>query len=210
MCARNGRQTKARGSMPEMASLIILVGGESRRMGRAKPLLPTPSGTLIDHIARRLRGIFSETIVVGRSRIPVPLGARFVSDRYPARSPLVGIEAGLTAAACDLCFVIACDMPFGEPALVRYLLWCADRVDAVVPVVGGYDEPLFTVYRKGALPVIRAAIEGGALKVSAIYPKLRVRRIEEGKLRKFDPTLSSFINLNTPRELSLLGRLLIS
>ena len=139
--------------------------------------------------------------------MPVPVGTRFVRDRYPVRSPLVGIEAGLTAASHDLCFVIACDMPFAKPALVRHLLPCRVNVDAVVPVVHGYDEPLFTVYRKRALPVIRAAIEGGVLKVSAIYAKLHVKRVKEEELRKFDRALSSFINLNTPHDLSLLSRL---
>ncbi len=193
--------------MSENATLIILAGGESHRMGQAKPLLPTPAGTLLDHLYHRLQPLFSETLIVGRFQMPVPVGARFVTDRYSARSPLVGIEAGLTAAVHDLCFVIACDMPFAVPGLVRHLLSCGVNADAVVPVVRGYDEPLFAVYRKRALPVIQAAIEEGVLKVSAIYPKLHVKRIKEDELRNFDQALSSFINLNTPRDLLMLSHL---
>ena len=191
----------------EDASLIILAGGESRRMGRAKPLIDTPSGTLLEHIVRRLGMIFSETLVVGRSQMPIPIGTRFVRDRYSVRSPLVGIEAGLSAAVHDRCFVMGCDMPFAEPALVRHLVAAAHGVEAVIPVVRGYDEPLFAVYRRDVLLLIRRAIAAGELKVSAIHPKLRVKRIEEEELRNFDRSLSSFINLNTPRDLVTLQRL---
>jgi len=191
----------------EDASLIILAGGESRRMGRAKPLIDTPSGTLLEHIVRRLGMIFSETLVVGRSQMPIPVGTRFVRDRYSVRSPLVGIEAGLSAAAHDRCFVMGCDMPFAEPALVRHLVAAAHGVEAVIPVVRGYDEPLFAVYRRGVLPLIQRAIAAGELKVGAVCAQLHAARIEEEELRRFDPELRSFTNLNTPRDLLALRRL---
>ena len=191
----------------EHASLIILAGGESRRMGRVKPLIATPVGTMLDYLVHRLGPLFSEVIVAGHVKIPVPVGARWVQDRYSMRSPLVGIEAGLTAAAHERCFVIACDMPFAEPALVEHLVASARGKNAVIPVVNGYDEPLFAVYTKGALPVIRAAVAAGRLKVGAVCAKLNAARIEEDELRRFDRQLDSFINLNTPHDLVMLQHL---
>ncbi len=195
------------GRRVEKAGLIILAGGESRRMGRVKPLIATPSGTLLDYIVHRLGPLFSEVIVTGHAKIPVPIGVRWVEDRYPLHSPLVGIEAGLTAAAYERCFVIACDMPFAEPNLVGHLIAAARGGKPVVPVVNGYEEPLFAVYTKSALPVIRAEIAAGMLKAGTIWARLDANRIGEEELRVFDHELNSFINLNTPRDLVMLQRL---
>jgi len=43
--------------------------------------------------------------------------------------------------------------------------------------------------------------------VTRIYEHLRLRKVPENELRTFDPELSSFVNLNTPRKLDLLARL---
>ena len=193
--------------MSEPATLIILAGGRSRRMGYPKCYLPTPSGeTLVEHLARRLRPLFSEVIGVGRDPLELA-GIHWTADRYPIQSPLVGIEAGLAASRHDLTLVVACDMPFVVPQLVRYLLAEAGDVEAVVPVVNDYYEPLLAVYRARILPVVRAHIEAGDLKVANIYRDIDIKTVSEAELRRAAPDLKSFINLNTVRDLVLLRRL---
>jgi molybdopterin-guanine dinucleotide biosynthesis protein A len=193
--------------MRERATLILLAGGESKRMGQPKHLLSTPRGTVIDHLHARLSPIFSETLLVGRGLPHESPGLRTVEDLYPVRSPLVGIYSGLAAAETDLCFVLACDMPFVRSRLVEDLLSRAFDADAVVPVVRGYHEPLCAVYRKSAIPVIATALANKEFKVTGIYKHLRLYAVPEEEIRVLDPDLSSFINLNTPRELPLLARL---
>jgi len=190
--------------MTEKATLIILAGGKSKRMGQAKHLLLTSQGTLIEHLDLRLRHLFSETLVVGHDLASMQL--RTVSDLYLAQSPLVGIYSGLLASQTDVNFVLACDMPFVKSALVSHLISYAGDVDVVVPVVNGYYEPLCAVYCKRSIPVIKELLDRNVLKVTEIYPQLVVREVPEQRLRAFDPELSSFINLNTPRELALLKR----
>ena len=193
--------------MREKATLILLAGGESKRMGQPKHLLPTSRGTMIDHLHERLSPIFSETLLVGRE-LPHELPElRMVEDLLPTRSPLVGIYSGLAAAQTDLCFVLACDMPFVRSRLVEELLSRAFDADVVVPIVHGYYEPLCAVYRKSAIPVIETALERNELKVTMIYEYLRLCVVPEEEIRVLDPDLSSFINLNTPHELPLLARL---
>jgi molybdopterin-guanine dinucleotide biosynthesis protein A len=193
--------------MREKASLILLAGGESKRMGQPKHLLPTSRGTVIDHLHERLSSIFSETLLVGRELSHELPKLRTVEDLHPARSPLVGIYSGLAAAQTDLCFVLACDMPFVRSRLVEELLSRAFDADVVVPIVRGYYEPLCAVYRKSAIPVIATALERNDLKVTKIYEYLRLCAVPEEEIRVLDPDLSSFINLNTPHELPLLARL---
>jgi len=193
--------------LTEQATLILLAGGASTRMGRPKHLLPTPQGTLIEHLHRRLAPLFIETLVVGRGLRLTGEGLRVVEDAFPRQSPLVGIYSGLLAAKSDLAFILACDMPFVNPELVAYLLSQASGVHIVVPVVNGYYEPLCAVYRRTAIPVIREALNRGTLKVTQIYDCLRLRTVTERKLKPFDPELASLINLNTPKELKLLAQL---
>ncbi len=193
--------------MREKATLILLAGGESRRMGQPKHLLSTSSGTVIDHLHARLSPIFAETLLVGRGLSHESPGLRTVEDLHPVRSPLVGIYSGLAAAQTDLCFVLACDMPFVRSRLVEDLLSRASDADVVVPIVRGYFEPLCAVYRKSAIPVIATALERNELKVTMIYEYLRLRTVPEEEVQAVDPDLSSFINLNTPHELPHLARL---
>ena len=191
--------------MTEKATLILLAGGKSKRMGQPKHLLLTSQGTLIEYLDLRLRHLFCETLVVGRDFASMEL--RTVSDLYLAQSPLVGIYSGLLASQTDVNFVLACDMPFVKSALVSHLISHAGDVDVVVPVVNGYYEPLCAVYCKRAIPVIREVLDRNVLKVTEIYSQLLVREVPEQRLRAFDAELSSFVNLNTPRELALLNRI---
>jgi len=193
--------------MNETSTLIILAGGASRRMGQPKHLLATRGGTLIEHIGRRLSPQFAETLLVGRDEDLIPDGMRFVQDACPVRSPLVGIYSGLLAARTDTCIIIGCDMPFVVPSLVQELAARCSGVDVVVPVVNGFCEPLLAAYRRSCIPAIETALDEGRLKVTSIYRDLTVREVPEEAIRRIDPELTSFTNLNTPKQLGLLARL---
>jgi len=193
--------------MKEDATLVILAGGESRRMGQPKHLLPTSGGTVIEYLIGKLSSLFVETLVVGRKLNPEGEGFRIVEDARPEQCPLVGIYSGLSAAKTDSCFVLACDLPSVKPELVQYLLSRAVGVDIVVPIINGYYEPLCAAYRRTAIPVIQETLDRGALKITEIYDRLRLRKVSEQEVKRFDSELSSFVNLNTPRQLRLLSGL---
>ena len=194
--------------MSEGATLIILAGGESKRMGRPKHLLPKPrGGTVLEHLIARLSPMFTETLVVGRNLMSPSGNVRVVEDLYLARSPLIGIYSGLLAAKTDLSFVVACDMPFVRSSLVEHILSRSSGADVCVPIVNGYYEPLCAAYRRTAIPAIAEAIGRGTLKVTAPYDDLNPRTISEDELRRFDRDLVSFTNLNVPHQLELLAQL---
>jgi len=182
----------------EPATLIVLAGGEAKRLGFPKHQLMVDGERVIDRLHRRLGPLFAETVVVGRGLDGLPDGVRVTDDRYAVRSPLVGIHAGLAASRTDLTFVTACDMPHVEPALVEFLLGQAEGVDAVVPVVRGYYEPLCAVYRKTCLGPIERLIEDGTLKVSTLYEGVRLRKVGEPQVHAHDPDFRSLVNLNAP------------
>jgi molybdopterin-guanine dinucleotide biosynthesis protein A len=182
-------------------SLLVLAGGESRRMGFPKHLLRIGGGTVLDCILDRLGCHFGETIVAGRNLCSMRSGVRTIEDCRTERTPLVGILTGLEAARSRFVFAVACDMPFVEPALARLLASRATRyTDAVVPVIRGFFEPLCAIYGVSATAAVSRCLDAGLGRVTAFYGSARVTTVPEEEIRRSDPGLRSFVNLNTPRD----------
>ena len=194
--------------------LIINAGGESRRMGRSKALLPVPpDGTpLIAHVAQRLATLpLARVVVVANdpelpAQAHLPAAASFVPDAYPETGTLGGIATGLQQVD-GWAIVAACDLPLVSAALFALLARLAaeqeggaDRWDAVVPVVGGFEEPLHALYHRRCLPAIEARLAQGQRRVISFLGAVRTRYAAEHELRVVDPRLHSFINANTPAE----------
>jgi molybdopterin-guanine dinucleotide biosynthesis protein A len=77
-----------------------------------------------------------------------------------------------------------------------------DDFDAVVPRMDWKIEALHAVYTKACLPAIRELIDSGEYQIIKIFSKIRVKFVDEEKIRAFDPQLRSFFNVNRPQELS--------
>lgn len=182
-------------------SLIILAGGESRRMGFPKHLLPASGGTVMDHIINRIGNLFGEIIIAGRNLEISRTDVRVVEDVRHTRSPLVGILSGLLRSVNPHALVIGCDMPFVRKELIRHLVSkVAVGADVVVPVIRGFYEPLCAVYSSSTSGIIEKYIDSGGTKVTGFFEFATVAEVDEVEIRLFDPRLESFINLNTPRD----------
>lgn len=187
-------------------TLLINAGGASRRMGTPKALLPAPGSgePLIRHIAARLLPLAGDLLVVANdpavAKAVQPLPARVLTDAWPETGPLGGLATGL-AAGYGWCICVACDLPFVQPAVFRYLLGlCGDEWDAVVPVVGGRAQPLHALYHRRLLPAVEAALQTGKRRMDSFLPQARTRFVGEDELLPIDGALRSFVNVNTPDE----------
>ncbi|HNR29743.1 MAG TPA: molybdenum cofactor guanylyltransferase [Candidatus Hydrogenedentes bacterium] len=163
----------------EPATVIVLAGGRSTRMGVDKRLLLLDGEPMIQHIHRQVAPHFDELLIAGGADGQLAfLNARVVPDEVPGQGPLQGIASALAVSRHDLNFVIACDIPLVNLALLGALLREANDCDCAVPVTpDGRCEPLFAVYRKSALPAMRRALQAGERRVVAAFQYCRVKTV---------------------------------
>lgn len=182
---------------------LLLAGGGSRRMGRDKAGIQFEGGTLASRAARKLAEVCDEVLVAsGDGKRLASLGLRQVADATAERGPLGGIVAGLEAAGHPLVAVVAVDMPFASPALLRMLAALAAGQDAVVPVTRQGPQPLHAVYATDAATAFRASFEAGRLSVRDALGLVRTRFVAPREWRAADPSGRFAENLNTPEDLN--------
>lgn len=180
---------------------VILAGGESRRMGCDKSLLPVEGARFIDHIHRRLSALFDEVIIVTNSpSLYQDIPCRKVPDIYYAKGSLAGIHSGLCHARHERVFVVACDMPFLNAEVIRDLCAHAEQGEVVIPQSPRGPEPLHALYHKSCLPAIEEALDQGRRRIVAFFPAVQVHEVALAELTEHDAEGHSFRNINTPEE----------
>ena len=183
------------------ATAVVLVGGKSSRMGRAKALLPFDNEPLIAHVVRKLERVFSEIVVVAAPDQELPsLPVTLVRDEVAYQGPVSGIYHGLEAATHTICFVTSCDAPFLNLMVVAHLLSQIRDYDVVVPFWQERFQPLHAVYRASVAALLKEQLERGELRPIFLFDKVRTHRIQEEEIRWFDPDGLSFLNMNSPAE----------
>ncbi len=176
------------------ATLIVLAGGRSTRMGRDKATLRVGEGTLVEWIVRRLGPSFAETLVCGGS----PSGGRGIPDRRAGAGPLAGIEAGLLAMRTEAAFVLACDVPRASERLAGLLLGRIGAHDVVMPRVGEMDQPACAAYARRVATRLTRYLDGGGRRVGAFLETLDVLRVDERALTDAGVSLEELEDLDTP------------
>lgn len=178
---------------------VILAGGRSRRMGADKALIRYQGHTLLERQVTTMQRLFATVLVAGCDPARYPhVPVEVVPDVLPTGSAIVGLHAGLSAAPTDRIFAIACDIPFPQERLIRFLLDYAPAADWVVPSTAKGLEPLFAVYGQECRPAIERIVDGGNHRIRFLEQNVKTAFVAEDDLRRYDPALRSFININTP------------
>lgn len=187
---------------------IILAGGKSSRMGFDKAFIKIRGIPIIKRQLKQLKQIFKKIIIVTNNPLNYKFkGARVIGDLITERGPLGGIYSGLKASFSDYNFVVACDMPFLNKALIRYMIKDRDNYDVVIAKIDGKFHPLFGLYSKNCIPAIEEMLKQNKLKVSSIFPKVKSHFILRREIRRFDRDLLSLLNINTEGDLAILKEL---
>lgn len=181
-------------------SAAILVGGRARRLdGQLKPALLVGEHTILERQLEALRGAgISEVLLVGRWRAPPVPGVRHVPDVVEGASSLGGLYSGLLLSASPIVVVLAGDLPFVEPQLLRLLAAVGPEEDAVVPRSADLWHPLCAAYRRRVALGIKARLDRGDLRVSDALADMRVHELTADDVAPFDEDGMLLMNVNTP------------
>lgn len=185
---------------------IILAGGLNRRMkGRNKALISIGNQSIIGRQIELFQELFTQVIVVTNNPLDfLSWGITLVSDLIPVRSSLTGIHAGLFHSRPNQAFISACDMPFLKKEMILGLIRELDpKVDVIVPVTAAGYQPLCAIYSRRCLRPIEEQLLKGELKISTLFSRVKLKKIPEETLRRIDPELRSFFNINTQEDLDM-------
>ncbi len=187
-----------------MLTVCIQAGGQSSRMGEDKALKTFLGRPLIQRVAERLSTIADELIVTtNRPDDYGFLNLPLFPDLKPGRGALGGLYTAIASAKHPIVGVVACDMPFASPSLLRTAsrLLAQEEVDVVIAKSGEGYEPLHAIYRRETcLPAIEAAISADQWRVIAWFPQVKVRILTTDEIKQYDPSGLAFWNVNTPEE----------
>lgn len=209
---------------------IVLAGGGSTRLAG---LDQAPTGgkagllfqgrTFLEHVVAAVAAEVGRTIVVAApgQTLPALDGVIVARDLAPGSGPLAGIRDGLRAAlAADhgdtptprLAFVASCDLPLLRPEVVRLLVDEARRADALwtLAVVHGHRQVLASVMRVELLSRIETWLATGRRDLRGLVDEIaqddprHIRAVTEAEVVAVDPTLESFVDIDTPDDLERL------
>ena len=193
---------------------IVLAGGHSSRLGREKYLEVIAGKSLIERAIDNLSALSREILIVisqkqarsTESSFIYPK-AKSVVDLYPGKSSLGGIYTGLVHSSSLHNLVVACDMPFLNIDLLRYMIGLSSSFDVVIPRTGDQMEPLHAIYSKNCTALMEKQLKQNNLKITAFFSSVKVRYVEQDELDRFDPERLSFFNINTEADLKKARRL---
>jgi|688.fasta_scaffold269458_2 molybdopterin-guanine dinucleotide biosynthesis protein A len=209
----------ALGAEPTSAGIILAGGSGSRLGGVDKAMLQFEGQTFLARAVAAVAPSVGEIVVVaaaGQVIDPGSLAAsvpvRVVRDTTAGAGPLAALADGLRGATLPdsgIAVIASCDSPRISPDVVRLLVEslvnAGEQCDWAVPEVAGHPQVLLSAIRTKVLPAIEAHLACGRRDVRGMLSKLRTCTIDEEQLRRLDPALASFHDIDTAEDLRELG-----
>ncbi len=163
------------------AAGFVLVGGQSRRMGRNKARLPVRSELLVETVAATLAQVTDSVALVGPPEAYADLPYECLPDLRRGFGPLAGLETALLSRRAEFNVITGCDMPGLQAPWLRVLLETASESGSLCVVAkdpAGRLHPLCAVYRSGCLPFIQRALDVGHLRLLDLIRNLQAGTVE--------------------------------
>ena len=181
---------------------VILAGGLCTRFGSNKALAELNGRTLIEHTAETLNQLFYNRLLVTTTPdVYGFLGWPEIEDTFVGAGPLAGIHAALKQIRTRRAFITACDMPFPDADLIRYLCDLPGEWDVVLPWPDSGPEPLFAVYSRNIFSVVEEKLIKHERKVRLLFDDLHVRRVTGDEIFSVTRKSNTFHNINRPEDM---------
>lgn len=184
------------------AAAAILAGGRARRFGgRDKSRLVVEDRAIILRQLDALRRITGDVFVIASDAERfADLGLAVHGDRIPNLGAIGGVQTAIAVSPAERVLVVACDLPFLEPALLARLVELADGRDGAWVRSTRGIEPLVACYTRRAEQAIRTAIDAGQLKLGDLAGVLDMAELAGPALAAFGSPERLLANVNTPDE----------
>ena len=173
-------------------------------MGENKALLSFRGEKLIERMIRRVSFLSNDLLVSTNQPEDFDfLNVRLAGDLIPGKGSLSGVYTALYEAREPYVAVLACDMPFINPDLIRAEFDFArqNNLDVVIPRTPSGLEPLHAIYRReNCLEAVLTSLQENHYRVISWFPKVKTGEFGPEKIKKYDPEYFSFFNINTPQD----------
>lgn len=171
-----------------------MAGGDSRRMGRPKALVPVDGVAMGRRAAAALLAAGADPVVLvgGQQGWAEILELDAVSDRWPGFGPVGGIATAVSEApsGTDVVLVAACDQPWIHPPdLVRMADALADdpTLDVVIGrTVDQSSQPFPAAWRSTAATVLTGMVQSGQRRLLTVFDALSVGEVAVDPLSMVD------------------------
>jgi molybdopterin-guanine dinucleotide biosynthesis protein A len=190
-----------------MITIVLQAGGESSRMGKDKAFLPFLGIPLIKRLMDRFQQLNAEMLIISNNAPPyLEFGLPVFGDVRPGRGALGGLLTALSVANTPLVGLVAVDMPFASPQLIRFM---TDKIqgstlDGIIPSTPNGLEPLHAVYRReSCLTLVEHAIDQDLWRMKAWHEKANLEILDPEETLLISDSEHTFLNLNTPEEFSV-------
>jgi len=205
-----GRSTRfgdADKSVAELAGVPMIRRVANRLAGAADPIPPGASRAsggeaVVDEVVVNCRPDQRDAIAAALEGLALPV--QWAVDDEPDLGPVAGIRNACRAASSEYAAVVACDMPFVDPAFLDALVGDAAGRDAAVPRLDDDDwlQTTQAVYRTNAMAAAcdRALARGDRKLLAPIDDLDRV--VVDGETIRARTTERTFLNVNTRDDLA--------
>ncbi|WP_158265686.1 molybdenum cofactor guanylyltransferase [Blastopirellula marina] len=182
---------------------LIVCGGESRRMGRAKPHLPFGDETMLARVVRIVSPTVDEVVLLTAKtqELPeLPFDYTELPDRVEQQGPAAALYEGLKSVSgwAEAVVVLGCDLPLVTEETIEFLFAQLQNHEAVIPRHEGLPQPLSAVYSMQALEKLENVLYSGNQRLLSCIEPLDTRWVEPRELSAVDPRLGILHNINTP------------
>jgi molybdopterin-guanine dinucleotide biosynthesis protein A len=170
--------------------------------GVKKALLEVGGRPIVQRVVDTLSQVLSRIIIITNTpRDFAFLNLPTFRDLIPGCGSLGGLYTGLSACGGRSGLLVACDMPFLNAEIIRYMLELAHQADIVVPRIHGKLEPMHAIYSPSCIPHILELLTKSNLKILDFIESVDVLEIPETEIVRFDPELRFIMNVNSPSDL---------
>ncbi len=180
-----------------MITGVVMVGGQSRRMGRDKSAMVVDGITLAERALVKLGPWCGQVVFSGSPSCHPGSGHVFVEDILPGMGPLGGLYSVMKAVPSPHYLLLAVDMP-EVPSMLLEALSIHPFQGCVVPRdAEGRLEPLVARYPSTLLPAIESALEAGELALHRLFNDQNTHFLD---YQNYGIIPYDLLNLNEPGE----------